>query len=112
MSEKDKEYLLDILESIHKIKNYIKDIPDCDTFYSQEIIFDAVLMNFVVIGESVVKLSARITGKYKEIEWSKIKGLRNIIAHDYFGIDAEEIWQIIKNNLPIFENQIKPLLEK
>lgn len=57
-------------------------------------------MNFIVIGE----MSDRITDEFKrthtEINWKEIKGLRNIIAHDYFGVDAEELWGIIQAHIP------------
>jgi len=44
-----------------------------------------------------------------QIPWSKIKGLRNIVAHDYFGVDAEEIWEIINNNIIFFKDEIKSI---
>ncbi len=74
-------------------------------------VFDAVLMNFVVIGESVSRLTDNFINKNNHINWVKIKGLRNIIAHDYFGVDAEEIWQIVKNIISDFDKQIKEVLK-
>lgn len=68
------------------------------------------MMNFVIIGEMVAKLSESFKEQYSEIEWYKIKGLRNIAAHDYFGIDAEEVWQIIQNNLPPRKRFIQKLI--
>jgi uncharacterized protein with HEPN domain len=65
------------------------------------------MMNFVVIGEMVDKLSIDFKNKHPEIEWHKIKGFRNIVAHDYFGVDAEEIWQIIKNDIPKLKKDIQ-----
>jgi uncharacterized protein with HEPN domain len=58
------------------------------------------MMNFVVIGEMVNKLSDDFKIVHPELEWNKIKGFRNIVAHDYFGIDAEEVWQIVSNKIP------------
>jgi len=55
----------------------------------------------------VIKLSEDFKNQYSEIEWHKIKGLRNIAAHDYFGIDAEEVWQIIQNYLPALRKFIE-----
>lgn len=46
----------------------------------------------------------------QQIDWFKIRGFRNIIAHNYFGIDAEEVWQVIENNLPDLENKIRNIL--
>ena len=58
------------------------------------------MMNFIVIGEMVEKLSETFIKKTNtRIDWFKIKGFRNIIAHNYFGIDAEEVWQIIHDSL-------------
>ena len=65
------------------------------------------MMNFVVIGEMVAKLSDEFKNSYSGVEWQKIKGFRNIVAHNYFGIDAEEVWQIIKNKIPILKSDIK-----
>ncbi len=56
--------------------------------------FDAVMMNFIVIGEIVGRLSGEFKEKYNQINWKKVLGFRNIVAHNYFGIDAE-VWEII-----------------
>lgn len=62
-------------------------------------VFDAVLLNFVNIGEMALRISDELKDSTREIPWKDIIGLRNIIAHDYLGIDAEEIWQIIQDDL-------------
>ena len=69
-------------------------------------------MNMVIIGEAVSRVSNELKEKNKHIPWKRIKGFRNIVAHDYFGVDAEEVWQIIKNNLPELEGQIKEILKE
>ena len=69
------------------------------------------MMNFVVIGEMIDKLSDEFKKNHPEVEWIKIKGFRNIVAHDYFGIDAEEVWQIIKTKIPILQSDIRLLLD-
>lgn len=69
-------------------------------------------MNFVIIGEAVARLTDKVKAKESQIPWTKIKGFRNIVTHDYFGVDAEEVWQIIKNHLPELEIEIKKILEK
>ncbi len=60
------------------------------------------MMQFIVIGEMIDKIDQAFKNDQSQIEWVKIKNFRNIIAHNYFGIDADEIWDII-------ENKIKPL---
>lgn len=95
-----------ILEACEKILKFVEDIWDVEAFYTDEKTFDAVLMNFVVIGESVVRLSDNLKEQNDHVPWQKIKGFRNIVAHDYFGVDAEEVWQIVKENIPELKNQI------
>jgi uncharacterized protein with HEPN domain len=100
MHIKDHNKLESILEAINKIESYTSQFNNADQLNDNNIAFDATMMNFVIIGEMVIKLSQEFKTQFPEIEWHKIKGLRNIAAHDYFGIDAEEVWQIIQNYLP------------
>jgi uncharacterized protein with HEPN domain len=107
---KDSNKLDVILESIRKIESYTAEFKNEDEFNNNTQVFDATMMNFVVIGEMVSKLSEEFKDAHPEIEWHKIKGLRNIAAHDYFGIDAEEIWQIIHTKLPELREYITSIL--
>jgi uncharacterized protein with HEPN domain len=100
MLNKDANCLANILEAIVKIENYIVSINHSDELNNDSKTFDAVLMNFIVIGEMAGKLSEDFKNHHIEIEWWKIKGLRNIVAHNYFGVDTEEIWQIIHHKIP------------
>ena len=69
------------------------------------------MINFIVIGESVSRLTETLKEKENQVPWSKIKALRNIVAHDYFGVDAEEVWQIVQVNLPKLKFKVKSILE-
>ena len=99
-----------LLEAIDKISVYTHDFKDSDEFYHDQKSFDASMMQFVVIGETVSRLDEAYKFKHNEIPWQKIKGFRNIIAHDYFGIDPEEIWDIITNKLLPLREDIYCLL--
>jgi len=111
MFEKDRLNILSIIESINKINRYIQPYKNADKFYENQRDFDAVLMNFIIIGEMVSRLSDDFTDRYCQIDWIKIRGLRNIVAHDYFGIDAEEVWQIIHNHIPNLESELLKILK-
>ena len=100
MSTKDQHNLKAILEAISKINRFSKEFSDQDSFYQDDIAFDAVMMNFIVIGEMVSRISDSTKDTNPHIDWNRIKGFRNLVAHDYFGIDAEEVWQIIITDLP------------
>lgn len=109
-SHKDFACLLNILESIAKIKNYISSFENADELQNDTKSFDAIMMNFVVIGEMAEKLTESFRSETENhIDWYKIKGFRNIIAHNYFGIDVEEVWQIIKNSIPSLELNIREI---
>ena len=111
MLTKDQHCLESILEAIDRIIEYTSSINTADDFNNDYRNFDATMMNFVVIGEMIDKISDEFKRKNSEIEWIKIKGFRNIVAHDHFGIDAEEVWQIIKTKIPALKSDIKLLLE-
>lgn len=110
MFEKDRLNLLSIIEAIDKINKYTLNLTTVDEFYNDEIAFDASMMNFIVIGEMASKLSEDCKKENNHIDWTKIKAFRNIVAHNYFGIDAEEVWQIIKTKLPELREQIKKIV--
>ena len=71
---------------------------------------DAVVRNLEVVGEAVKKIPDHIRRKYPEVEWSKIAGLRDILIHEYFGIDVDIIWDIIQTKLLPLENHIKEII--
>jgi len=111
VSHKDFSCLLNMLDCIKKIQDYSGKFTTADNFYNDTISFDASMMNFIVIGEMADKLSDNfIRETSQQIDWAKVKGFRNIIAHNYFGIDAEEVWQIIKSNLPGLKNNLEKLI--
>jgi uncharacterized protein with HEPN domain len=99
---KRKLLLASVLEAIEKIENYSKNFKTADSFYHDEKSFDATMMQFVIIGEMIVKLDDTFKEEHSNIPWQKIKDFRNLVAHNYFGIDADEIWEIITT-------KIKPL---
>ncbi len=112
MLNKDKTNINGILEAIEKIEQYTSNFATADDFFKSTINFDAAMMNFIIIGEMVERLSTQYKEKYNHIDWPKIKGFRNLIAHDYFGIDAEEVWQIITTHIKRLKKDIHAILRK
>lgn len=92
--------LMAILEAIGKIERFSAGFFSWQELKQDEKTYDACLMNFVIIGESVLRIEISFLESHPEMEWHKIRGFRNLIAHDYFGIDAEEVWDIIQNKIP------------
>ncbi len=92
-------YLEDMFQSIKRIEKYTKNLSYND-FAQNQIVIDDVVRNFEIIGEASHKIPNEITEKYPNMPWQKMYALRNLIAHEYFGIDEEIIWQIITKDLP------------
>jgi uncharacterized protein with HEPN domain len=113
MSKKKREYIHfieDIAHAVDKIENYTKDM-DYEEFSENEMVIDAVIRNFEVIGEAVNNIPDEIKGKYPDVEWSEAVGFRNVLIHNYFGLDIESVWDTIKGNIPGLKKNIKKTLK-
>lgn len=100
MSKRNPALLVeDILESARKILTYTTDLT-FDQFISDSKTVDAVVRNFEIIGEATIRLPEEFKENKQEIDWFRIRGFRNRIVHDYFGIDYEIVSQIKENFLP------------
>ncbi|MDR1671762.1 MAG: DUF86 domain-containing protein [Alistipes sp.] len=100
MSERNPRLLVeDILESCEKILNYTAKLS-FEEFVADPKTVDAVVRNFEIIGEAAWRLPEEFKDARPEIDWFRIRGFRNRIVHDYFGIDYSIVWQIKDNFLP------------
>jgi uncharacterized protein with HEPN domain len=99
MSKRDTLLLLDdMIQSALKIKRYTKDL-DFNSFLADDKTKDAVVRNFEIIGEAANRIDPIFRDKNRGIEWERIRGFRNRIVHNYFGIDYEIVWEIIETYL-------------
>lgn len=111
MSKKDRNILLkDILDSIQKIKKYTEGM-DYNLFILDDKTIDACVRNFEIIGEVSSKIEDDFKLTHPEIEWKRMKGLRNRMIHDYSGIDYQVVWDIISEYLNELEFQVQQLLK-
>lgn len=98
------------MESIGYIERYIETL-DFEEFKADRKTIDAVVRNFEIIGEASKFIPDDIKEKYHEVDWKGIIGLRNRIAHEYFGISTTIIWHIIKEELPTLKQQTEQILD-
>lgn len=106
MLNKDYYILLSMIETIEKIIRYTSNYQSAEELYQNDRDFDAAMMNFIVIGEACGKPTEEFKLKNEHINWAMIYGLRNIIAHHYFGINVDLVWQIIRNDLPKLKSNL------
>ncbi len=98
MQRELKTYIEDIVLAINKIEKYCKGMTKEDLI-NNELVQDAVVRNLEVIGEAVKKIPNDVRQSYSDIPWRKIAGLRDILIHEYFGINMNIVWDVIKNKL-------------
>ena len=104
-------YLGDLIESGEKIERFVHG-RTFETFLSDEAIFDAVLFNLQVIGEATKKLPAEARSALSEAGGSAPARLRDLIAHHYFALDAEIIWEVATTHVPRMLAQARELMKK
>ena len=98
-------YIQDILDSIMKLEEYINPINKSD-FYENSQIQDAVIRRLEIIGEAVKNINQEIKNKYPEIPWKQIAGMRDVIVHEYFGVNLERTWKTLKSDIPDLKDKI------
>ncbi len=104
-----KIFLLHIIESIEKLEE-ITTTTSKESFLSSWILQDAILKNFIVIGEAVRNIDEEIKQKYPQINWRGAKSMRNFIVHEYFSVDLNFVWETIIETLPNFKKDISKII--
>ncbi len=109
MKKDPKLYLGHIIEAINRINKYTKGLSK-DEFLKNILIEDATVRNIEIIGEAVKNLPGDFKKKHKEIPWKDIAGMRDRIAHFYFGIDYDLVWDTIEKDIPELKKKIQKLI--
>lgn len=110
MSKRNPILLLnDIIESGNLIAEYTTEFEKFEDFISDRKTVDAVIRNFEIIGEAANRLPENFKNKHISIDWQRIRGFRNRVVHEYFGIDYEIVWRITKYFLPEMISELKQI---
>jgi uncharacterized protein with HEPN domain len=107
----DRIRLHHIYDAILEIEKYTMDQSHED-FINESIIQAACIRQLEIIGEAANHLSDEIKSLTNEIQWREIIGLRNLLIHEYFGVDLDIVWEIIRTDIPLLKSNIKSVLNK
>jgi len=106
----DKLYLLHIKEAIEWIEEFTK--AGETEFFEDRKTQDAVLRNLHTLSESTQRLSDELKESYPEVDWRTIAAFRNVVVHDYLGVDLDRIWDILEDDLPNLKLKIGNILDE
>ena len=105
----DRERLRDILEAIERIERYTA--KGREEFERDELIQTWVVHHIQIIGEAARKLSEEVRSEHDQVPWPAIIAMRNILVHDYFSVDIDEVWSTVERNLPDLKANISSIVD-
>lgn len=105
----DRERLLDIVEAIERIERYAE--KGREEFERDELIQTWVVYHIQIIGEATRKLSEELREEFDDVPWSAIIAMRNILVHDYFSVDIDEVWSTVEKDIPALKEKISHVIE-
>jgi uncharacterized protein with HEPN domain len=110
MSERDfRLHCADILDSGAAILEFVKGLA-FEEFCNDRKTYSAVIREFEIIGEAVGKLPEEVKRNRPDVEWQDIKDFRNLLTHEYFGVDLEIVWKIIEDDLPVLMDATREIM--
>jgi len=111
MKKNSKIFLTHILNSINLVEEYLKGKSKLDFLNSIQL-QDSVIRRIEIIGEAIKNIPNDIKKNYNQIPWKEITGMRDILIHQYFGVDLDLTWQVIDKDLPSLKRQISDISKK
>ena len=112
MSKRDERlFLQDISDSVDAILEFTKDL-DVEGFSESRLVYSATIREFEIIGEATIHLSNELLSRYNTIAWRDLKDFRNILIHEYFGVDHQIVWNTIVNDLSPLREVVSLMIEE
>jgi len=101
----DRLYVHHVLDCVHRIGRYSQNGKEA--FCESELVQDAVLRNLQTLAESTQRISEQLKARHPEVDWRAISGFRNVLVHDYLGINLARVWEIVSVLLPLLGSQME-----
>lgn len=106
---RDEVYLRHILDSLDRIAAYTEG--GRERFMADRMIQDATVRNLEVVGEATKRLSSELRTAHPEVPWASMAGMRDVLIHDYMGVDLGIVWEVIENRLVPLRARISAMVE-
>src|SRR3990167_5300225 len=104
----DTLFLIHISECLERILSYTKEGKE--VFMNSSVLQDAVIRNFEIIGEAAKQISSALKEKYAVLRWRQIAGFRDVLIHNYFGVDLSEVWRVVENEVKPLQTKVREIL--
>lgn len=106
---RDDLYLVEMVEAIRHVQSFIAEVT-VDQWLGSELVRSAVLQKLTVIGEAARGLSDDVRARHPDVPWSRLRGLRNVVVHEYFAVEWPRVWQIAREDAPALEPLVRGVL--
>jgi uncharacterized protein with HEPN domain len=106
---RDTLYLRHILDAMEKIERYAQ--VGHDEFVAESLRHDAVIRQLEIVGEAAKRLSPQVLSRSPEVPWRQVAGMRDVLIHDYMGVDLERVWNVVQQDLPSMRRAVEELLK-
>jgi uncharacterized protein with HEPN domain len=110
MKRHDSVYLSHILDSISQIEEYTESLSK-EEFLAKRLVQDGTIRQIEIIGEAIKNVSEPLKERYSHIPWKEIAGMRDKLIHNYFGVDIDAVWDVVKKDIPILKDEIQKVME-